>query len=400
MEGQYWEVLRYCVPVFVVTSICCLLSIRWAIDQFNNESVLFRESERLELGLIIKRMFHGQEDLPTVGQAMLCGILLLVIRFFASLSAQMPDDWAGFVRSTLVVQVVLIATPALLMAILLTRRPLRALSLSRPSFWLTLPVGGLMAVSLHPLMMTVAGLIQRIYPINPEMAKQIQELVGTFQEAPLWQVLLVVALLPALCEELAFRGFILSGTTSAWGISGVDRALGGLLWFGARHFATVTLGKPGGTCSATSRSRQAVSGRLSRIMRYTTVLSMTQSRLDAEHVLSQPLLAWAFVEQTMEGETGLAYSWPAVIVGTVVGGLLLMWLKCLPYRHLAEEDLQTCSIIRSRQWRCIRRGDEFSVRCRVTIVRRFSWRQGPLLICLDQPCAIKTAQHARPLAGR
>ncbi len=29
--------------------------------------------------------------------------------------------------------------------------------------------------------------------------------------APLWQVVLVVAALPAVCEELAFRGFILSG---------------------------------------------------------------------------------------------------------------------------------------------------------------------------------------------
>src|SRR5262245_34470626 len=36
IEGQYVEALRFCVPVVGVTAICCLLAIRWAIDQFNN----------------------------------------------------------------------------------------------------------------------------------------------------------------------------------------------------------------------------------------------------------------------------------------------------------------------------------------------------------------------------
>jgi len=37
IEGQYVEALRYSVPVIGVTAGCCLLAIRWAIDQFNNE---------------------------------------------------------------------------------------------------------------------------------------------------------------------------------------------------------------------------------------------------------------------------------------------------------------------------------------------------------------------------
>ena len=32
--------------------LACLLAIRWAVDQFNSESVLFRESERLDVGLV------------------------------------------------------------------------------------------------------------------------------------------------------------------------------------------------------------------------------------------------------------------------------------------------------------------------------------------------------------
>jgi sodium transport system permease protein len=340
MEGQYWEALRYCVPVFGVTAVCCLLAVRWAIDQFNNESVLFRESERLEIGLLVRRMFHGQEDLPTFGQAMLCGILLLVIRFFASLSAQMPEDWPGFVRSTLVMQVALIATPAALMAIILTKKPLRALSLGRPSFWLTLPVAALIAIALHPAMLTIAGVIQRLYPISPEMGRQIQELVSTFEDAPLAQLLLVVALLPAFCEELAFRGFILSGLRRMghkWGAIALAA-----IFFGLAHgilqqsLSACLVGMLLGYIAVKT-------GSLWPAVAYHAVhnsLSMIHSRLDADHILSQPLLAWAFVKTTVEGQVTLAYSWPAVIVGAAVGGLLLLWLKSLPYRHLAEEDLQ------------------------------------------------------------
>ncbi|MCH2597654.1 MAG: ABC transporter permease subunit, partial [Pirellulales bacterium] len=50
IEGQYWQALPYVVPVIGVTLMCCVLAIRWAEEQFNSESVLFRESERLDLG--------------------------------------------------------------------------------------------------------------------------------------------------------------------------------------------------------------------------------------------------------------------------------------------------------------------------------------------------------------
>jgi sodium transport system permease protein len=49
IEGRYAEAAIYAPPVIAVTGVGCLLAVRWAVDQFNNESVLFRESERFEL---------------------------------------------------------------------------------------------------------------------------------------------------------------------------------------------------------------------------------------------------------------------------------------------------------------------------------------------------------------
>ena len=100
IEGQYWEALRFSLPVVGVTAVCCLLAIRWAIDQFNNESVLFRESERFGLGLWLRHLVRDREDMPTAGEAMLCGVLLLVIRFFASFVDPAADELARSLSRT------------------------------------------------------------------------------------------------------------------------------------------------------------------------------------------------------------------------------------------------------------------------------------------------------------
>ena len=39
-EQHYWTALQFVVPVLSVTAVCCWLASRWAIAQFNNESVL------------------------------------------------------------------------------------------------------------------------------------------------------------------------------------------------------------------------------------------------------------------------------------------------------------------------------------------------------------------------
>ena len=56
LEGDYWLAARYSPVVAVVTLLACLMAIRWAVEQFNSESVLFREGERFNLGLWLRRL--------------------------------------------------------------------------------------------------------------------------------------------------------------------------------------------------------------------------------------------------------------------------------------------------------------------------------------------------------
>ena len=107
--------MPFVVPVAAVTLACCLLAIRWAEEQFNRESVLFRESERLELRRWLVHMVRDRGDTPSFAQAMLCVAVILVVQFFISvaMSAQQPErddvcvlgqdaadqpDWRAFSR--------------------------------------------------------------------------------------------------------------------------------------------------------------------------------------------------------------------------------------------------------------------------------------------------------------
>ncbi len=338
IEGQYVEALRYAIPVIGVTAVCCLLAIRWAIDQFNNESVLFRESERLDLGLWLKHLVRDRLDTPTIGEAVLCGVLLLVIRFFSNFMVPPPATWGQFVATTLVLQVALIATPACLMAIMLTRKPITTLSLGRPSFWLTMPAAVVLATCLHPAMAWLSEGIRHLYPLNPAILEQLGQFTAFVTDRPLWQVLLVIAVTPAICEELAFRGFILSGLRHMghkWGAIVLAS-----LFFGLAHgllqqslsacvvgivigYVVVKTGSlwPGVLFHFTHNS-----------------LSVLQARLTPDLDHAQPLMRWLFVRGFEEGS--LVYSLQATFVFGAISLAVLWWLRSLPYHRSAEERLQ------------------------------------------------------------
>ena len=54
------------------SSLYSCLALRWAIEQFQREEVLFREAERLDLILWLRRLFRDKEATPTTGQAFFC----------------------------------------------------------------------------------------------------------------------------------------------------------------------------------------------------------------------------------------------------------------------------------------------------------------------------------------
>ena len=173
--------------------------------------------------------------------------------------------------------------------------------------------------------------------MNPEALVKLREIDGMFSSAPLWQALFVIALAPAICEELAFRGFILSGLRRMghqWGAILLTSALFGL----AHGILQQSIGAA--VIGVVIGYLAVKSGSLLPGVVYHAVhngLSVSIGRLSVDAVESQPLFKLFFGTGSEPGE--LIYRWPAVVAAAVIAVGILWWLRRLPYQLSAEERL-------------------------------------------------------------
>ena len=202
----------YFIPVLAPIALYSWLALRWAIEQFKREEVLFREAERLDIGLWLRRLFREKDALPTAGQAFFCFAFILFLRwFFLSMVSRAP-----LVVSTSIVYLAFVTAPPLFMALLLTTRPWRGLALQLPRFRDVL-AAGLLACLILPPLSDLTLIVLRQFPLLKELLDQRQPMIEELRSIregssdSWWQYILVYALLAAMCEEIAFRGFILTG---------------------------------------------------------------------------------------------------------------------------------------------------------------------------------------------
>ena len=241
MQGDYADALRYFVPVCGVTLICCHLAIRWAVYQFNQESVLFRESERLDLRRWLVHLVRDREDTPSLAEAFFCVVLIYVIQFFMQLAmaanAPANPDFSFLVT-------VDIRQPGGL------HRAAgaadgddvhRAAAENAAARSAAKPVDVRRGASCSPCCLHPFGVAvdRRGFRSCTRCRSDVKTELVSFDEIAANGALSVAALsallavLPALCEELAFRGFVLSGLRhlgSKWWAIGLSA-----VFFGMAH---------------------------------------------------------------------------------------------------------------------------------------------------------------------
>jgi sodium transport system permease protein len=347
LEGNVVEALPFIPPVALVTLVCCRVAIRWAVDQFNRENVLFRESERWDLRLWLKHLWRDRGDTPTVGAAVSCGVLILVVQFVLTFSLTRPTEngFGELTQLVLISQIGAILIPTLAMTFVLTRRPRRTLLIRRTSRKAILAAGAL-AVAVHPLNYAMQWVIQSLYPVGPG-GEEFKKIEIALNQPPVWWLpLLLLGLLPAVCEELAFRGFILSGlrhSGNKWRailISSLFFALShqilqqslgtfvlgtlvaylaiqsGSIWpglvFHATHNSVAWLHSLGSADAAALEKNQPTLAWIAEQMK----------RLD-EFVKDQPTVAWL-----------------ALLVGAVAVAWIVAWFSRLSYSRTVEEELE------------------------------------------------------------
>jgi sodium transport system permease protein len=196
----------YFVPVLAPMVVYSWLALRWAIEQFQREEVLFREAERLDLHLWLRRLFRDKESLPSAGQAFFCFVLIFGLHWL-SLGVGGRVSVMAF---SAIRYLTFVAAPPLFMALLLTTRPRQGLALRLPPWW-AWPIAVVLAVLLLPPLAGLTLFLLREIPQIKQILLEAQAAGARGQGAGSGLYLLVIGVLPALCEELAFRGFILSG---------------------------------------------------------------------------------------------------------------------------------------------------------------------------------------------
>ncbi|MFP6764867.1 MAG: type II CAAX endopeptidase family protein, partial [Planctomycetaceae bacterium] len=210
------DVLVFALPVLMSSVGYCLLALWWAVEQFKSEDVLFRADERFDLKLWIRHLLREKDTTPSFSQGVACFVTMLMLQFLSMMlltgsMAEISEADRGWkiLQLGLISQIALIAAPAIFMAILLTSNVRETLKLRLPPLSI-FGMSILLPVLIFPLAME---LLAGLAPFFPQLPDSVREAFGTMGDSdlPLPLVIGVFALAPAICEELAFRGFILSG---------------------------------------------------------------------------------------------------------------------------------------------------------------------------------------------
>jgi sodium transport system permease protein len=335
LEGAYWPALQYLPVVLAVTLTACWLAVRWAVEQFNSESVLFRGSDRCGLGMWLRHLVRDRQPTPTLSCAVVCGIVILIAKFFLGAALTQPEGFDGFVRMVLVTQLAVIVAPAMLMTLLLTRSPRQTLLLRLPHRG-ALAAAALLALAIHPFAIAAQTVVQQLYPFSDEMQKAMEGLHGMLAAAPGWQIILVLAILPAVCEELVFRGFILSGFRQT-GHTVRAIVLSAIL-FGLVHgilqqsIIACVLGLVLGFLAV--RTGSILPGMLFHCLHNTLAVAsswITLATLDRWPVLGMLIRS--------AGEAGIAYRWQVYVLGGIATVAVLAWFARLPFAESSKVTL-------------------------------------------------------------
>ncbi|MCL4795975.1 MAG: ABC transporter permease subunit [Bryobacteraceae bacterium] len=190
------------VFLVMISSICyAAIALVFAAQVFERNNVLLGGKETLGGVLDFSRTPGAR---PTPGVSMLLFSVVLVIAFYASLSLTK----LSVPGMLLIVQYGFFLLPALALVYAKGYDWRETLSLRR------LPWRGLLGALLIGLSAwaVASGILIRLLPPPESLVKALEKiLMMDDRTVPLWQVWLLMAVTPALCEETLFRGVILSG---------------------------------------------------------------------------------------------------------------------------------------------------------------------------------------------
>lgn len=339
--------LIFAAPVLVTSVGYSLLALWWAIEQFSSEGVLFRDGERFEVALWLRHLLREKEPTPNFTEAGFCFVVIMLAQFVSmralgqSVASVTPDQMGmQMMKLMLIQQLAIIACPALFMALLLTTSVRQSLRLWLPN-WKFIAIAVVLPFVLHPLSLELMASLHWFFPPLPEGVVRQLSAMGD-REQPLALILVAFAVAPGICEELAFRGFILTGFSR----NGRTRVAIGLsaLAFGVMHmipqqvFNATLLGIVLGLVAL--RSKSLLPGVIFHFLfnSLAVLRERAGAHLASGHADEFQQSFWHWFATLEAG--GLRYTWLTLAISGVVASLSLWWVWQHGRAKAASEPFQ------------------------------------------------------------
>ena len=218
--------------------VYALIALRFAASMFGREDVLFgggsgsREAAGFRERLAAWRSAARDVPRPTESLAFVAFIGLLYFYLGTPLRA------LGMERGLLAAQWLLLALPAVLFALLGPFRPRPTLAL-RPPAPRALLAAALIMVGGIPIGWLLGYLQGLFLDIPEEFLEMFQNLLTADSPGRFAWLILLIAITPAICEELVFRGVLLQGLSRE--MSMAKAVVGSALVFGIFHLSFETV---------------------------------------------------------------------------------------------------------------------------------------------------------------
>lgn len=180
------------------TLLLDIAAIIMTVKLFSTESVLFRS----DVDTSFKQLAKNKRAFFTPYYGLIYFVLALLALYYLGGSWQSKEVVSGLIKT----QLLIILLPVLVI-VRLTKADIKTTLKFKPAPVANVVIVPFIGVSAAVLVALVGQLINLVYPIPTDYLEKMAELLK-MPDLKMWQVLAVIAILPGICEEVLFRGFI------------------------------------------------------------------------------------------------------------------------------------------------------------------------------------------------
>jgi sodium transport system permease protein len=216
------------LAVWLSTALYAAIALKWASSILSNEEALLSETKTTPFSNLFDKKKARQKSSANGSDAIFLFAVVVALLIFVGAPAQASNVFTGLILT----EIAIIAFPPILLAKRFNLDFKEVFRLRKPNF-VALFFTGVMAVYGAFLLSQLQLVIYKITGMPIEYFETFVDILSRIQSYGILPAFAVIAVLPAVCEEILFRGYILDGLTRKWGPA-VGIILSGVL-FGAFH---------------------------------------------------------------------------------------------------------------------------------------------------------------------